>query len=256
MSMTTTSSSTPAMDVFWDNVKTILYALALAMVLRFTIAQPFRIPSGSMQPTLFGVHFEDLRGRTDVRVPGPVGRFFSGVFQGRFYHHLVAEADGEVLRIEAPKSTAFVNHQDIVVRYAEGGRSWEKRHRLWFSPVDGHGGDLRALRGVLGWEQTFHPLLPGQPFKKGEVLISLKDSAGDHLFVDRLTYNFRPPRRGEIIVFETRNRQDQISVQVILWNRPVHSLGKRLIVAIFIEHVLVVRKRMMVKILVILVPFG
>lgn len=52
MSMTTTSSSTPAMDVFWDNVKTILYALALAMVLRFTIAQPFRIPSGSMQPTL------------------------------------------------------------------------------------------------------------------------------------------------------------------------------------------------------------
>lgn len=53
MSMTTTSgSTTPAMDVFWDNVKTILYALALAMVLRFTIAQPFRIPSGSMQPTL------------------------------------------------------------------------------------------------------------------------------------------------------------------------------------------------------------
>ncbi|MBL8543043.1 MAG: signal peptidase I [Hyphomonadaceae bacterium] len=52
MSMSTTGTSTPAMSVFWDNVKTILYALALAMVLRFTIAQPFRIPSGSMQPTL------------------------------------------------------------------------------------------------------------------------------------------------------------------------------------------------------------
>ena len=38
--------------VLWDNVKTILYALALAMVLRFAIVQPFRIPSGSMQPTL------------------------------------------------------------------------------------------------------------------------------------------------------------------------------------------------------------
>jgi signal peptidase I len=47
-----TSSPSPAMDIFWENVKTILYALALAMVLRFTIAQPFRIPSGSMQPTL------------------------------------------------------------------------------------------------------------------------------------------------------------------------------------------------------------
>ncbi|MGE0740750.1 MAG: signal peptidase I [Hyphomonadaceae bacterium] len=52
MTMSTTGTSTPAMSVFWDNVKTILYALALAMVLRFTIAQPFRIPSGSMQPTL------------------------------------------------------------------------------------------------------------------------------------------------------------------------------------------------------------
>jgi len=27
---------------------------------------------------------------------------------------------------------------------------------------------------------------------------------GDHLFVDRLTYNFRAPERGEIIVFETK----------------------------------------------------
>ena len=52
MSMSTTETTTPAMSVFWDNVKTILYALALAMLLRFTIAQPFRIPSGSMQPTL------------------------------------------------------------------------------------------------------------------------------------------------------------------------------------------------------------
>ncbi len=40
------------MSAFWENVRTILYALALAMLIRFTIAQPFRIPSGSMQPTL------------------------------------------------------------------------------------------------------------------------------------------------------------------------------------------------------------
>jgi signal peptidase I len=36
----------------WENLKTIVYALALAMTIRFAIAQPFRIPSGSMQPTL------------------------------------------------------------------------------------------------------------------------------------------------------------------------------------------------------------
>lgn len=36
----------------WELVRVLLQALALAMVLRFAVAQPFRIPSGSMQPTL------------------------------------------------------------------------------------------------------------------------------------------------------------------------------------------------------------
>lgn len=50
----TSSSVTPrsAGSGLWENIKTILYALALAMLIRFVIAQPFRIPSGSMQPTL------------------------------------------------------------------------------------------------------------------------------------------------------------------------------------------------------------
>jgi signal peptidase I len=52
MATTDTSATSSALSAFWDNVKTIIYALALAMLLRFTVAQPFRIPSGSMQPTL------------------------------------------------------------------------------------------------------------------------------------------------------------------------------------------------------------
>ncbi|MGE0045462.1 MAG: signal peptidase I [Hyphomonadaceae bacterium] len=48
----TTETPTSGLDSFWENVRTIVYALALAMLIRFTVAQPFRIPSGSMQPTL------------------------------------------------------------------------------------------------------------------------------------------------------------------------------------------------------------
>ena len=45
----------------------------------------------------------------------------------------------------------------------------------------------------------------------------MKIRAGDHLFVDRLTYNFRVPKRGEIIVFETKGieglPQDQFYIK-------------------------------------------
>ena len=44
----------------------------------------------------------------------------------------------------------------------------------------------------------------GQFFHKGEDILKMRVTAGDHLFVDRLTYNFRAPERGEVVVFETK----------------------------------------------------
>jgi signal peptidase I len=41
-------------------------------------------------------------------------------------------------------------------------------------------------------------------YHKGDDVIKLRVRTGDHLFVDRLTYNFRKPDRGEIVVFQTK----------------------------------------------------
>jgi len=39
-------------DGFWETLKTVFWALVIAMVFRSTLYQPFSIPSGSMKPTL------------------------------------------------------------------------------------------------------------------------------------------------------------------------------------------------------------
>ena len=47
-------------------------------------------------------------------------------------------------------------------------------------------------------------LYPGRTFLKGDYIFRVKEIAGDYLFVNRMTYNFRPPTRGEIIIFKTK----------------------------------------------------
>jgi signal peptidase I len=63
---------------------------------------------------------------------------------------------------------------------------------IWFPPDFGE--QSLASRGGLE---------PGHIYHKGEDVIKIQSCAGDHLFVDRLTYNFRKPQRGEIVVFAT-----------------------------------------------------
>jgi signal peptidase I len=47
-----TTSTHKAKDTIWDNVKALIYAVLLAVLIRTLWLQPFHIPSGSMIPTL------------------------------------------------------------------------------------------------------------------------------------------------------------------------------------------------------------
>jgi signal peptidase I len=180
-----------------ENVEVLLVALAVAMGIRTFFLQPFKIPTGSMQPTLYGVTSENLINDPNFQIPTGLTRVRQW-FEGVSYIHLVAENDGPLELVERPFRILIFN---IWQKLVAGGKTFI----IWFPPDYGAppAGTLEARAG----------LRLDQSFRKGEDIVKLRVSAGDHLFVDRLTYNFRPPKRGEIIVFETKGIPEEKRLQ-------------------------------------------
>jgi signal peptidase I len=176
----------PYPNAAWrENIEVLLVALTVAMAIRTFFLQPFKIPTGSMQPTLFGVESVNLVNHPEFKIPTGWTRIRDW-FAGISYIHIVADSDGSLESVEPPVRLLIFNLKQTL-------RIGGQNYTIWFPPDYGS----RPLESRAGVQ-------PYQKFKAGEDVIRLQVSAGDHLFVDRLSYNFRPPQRGEIIVFETK----------------------------------------------------
>ncbi len=215
----------PYPNAAWrENVEVLLVAIAVAMGIRTFFIQPFKIPTGSMQPTLYGVTSEpdftpvfndigsgmvdrakimaerddQLRLQQAINIPPFWGRIRDW-FHGISYVHFVAPIDGSVDQIDKPWPPALFS----LYQHIEFAGTW---HTIWFPPD--YGEERLEVRAGLYYplrDGESLSLLKGRVFHKGEDVIKLRVRAGDHLFVDRLTYNFREPKRGEIVVFDTHN---------------------------------------------------
>jgi signal peptidase I len=128
-------------------------------------------------------------------MPGLLERIYDLAAHGAIYHEVIAPQDGTVLNYGTQEHfLRFFNKRTIPVQYKDGS---EAAFTLWFTPDQG-ANDMRDQRFEHRTGLDEHP-----QFRQGEPIIRFVESTGDHLFVDRLTYNFRKPARGDVVVFKT-----------------------------------------------------
>ena len=171
-----------------ENCEVFLVAIVIALGIRTFYLQPFTIPTGSMQPTLNGIQVEKMA----TPPPNPLVRALHLACYGRSYFDIVSKQDDTIISLKDITRFRFFNYTEIqcikqTFLVPAPARTLAAVFNLP-SPYDGY------RRGIIRRE-----------IKAGEVVARGYSDTGDHVFVNKIAYNFRAPRRGEVFVFSTAN---------------------------------------------------
>jgi signal peptidase I len=161
-----------------ENLEIAVVALSIALGFRTYFYQPFKIPTGSMENTLLGIHVEALPSNS-LMARLKYLKFGTWIFDGVYVKDIRATTSG------------------VVGDYMTRG-------------TDSRSGDYNITISGISHAVPVHAvdhgevhLRPGQFVKKGELIWQGTIKAGDHVFVDKIRWNFCPPKRGQVVVFRT-----------------------------------------------------
>jgi len=220
-------------DSVGDWVEMIVMAAIVAGAIRSFLLQPFKIPTNSMWPTYNGM--TSVVRAPDAEVPGVFTRALEKVqwtwtyverapvdgevkipleyvgFDGKDWHYRVrgrSSSEGYVLvvgntpmPVEVPADfglegvllrTYFPDYAKLPLRRQDAER--------WDRLLVQAGRDNRIETGPNG-----PVLLTGYKAKAGQPVLNFDILTGDMLFVDRVSYHFVEPSRGDTFVFKTNN---------------------------------------------------
>ncbi len=177
-----------------ENVEVIIVAIVIALGVRAYFLQPFKIPTGSMQPTLNGI----IAHPTTAPAPNPLVQVWERITRGRHYVNVVAEEDDEVVALLSKSKALFFKETHVVCKKRTYVIPAEREtlRQFGFPDVHEETGLVPPRVDAQGNAKPF-TISKGQPLAVGYI------ETGDQVFVDKLSYHFFPPRRGTVFVFKT-----------------------------------------------------
>ena len=200
-------------SIYRELTDTLVISFAIAFGVRSLFFQPFKIPTGSMQPTLYGIHLQKGGNKT---TPNKLMQIFNYVNYSWIYPTGSAVEDGKLVSAPNRIYPLFTNMQNsgsMIPLFPRTDLSLEiqtkngvKKQNLNIpAAYPGRVEDEAYLfnKTEIGRYLMFLAKQDGKTYKKGESIIDARLVTGDHLFVNRFTFQFREPKRGDITVFIT-----------------------------------------------------